>query len=206
MTRSNKYLSLWIGLIFTGMSLTSVAQNAQNDKAYMLAYYEKTAHALTEHVQGLSKDQLQYKPSAKEWSISQCLEHIIQVEAALFGMTAEMLKGEAKPERRKEITMTDEDLIKQITDRSFKAEAPAEMQPAGSYMDADEALEDFRAGRKVITDFLQDVELSDLRDHIEDSPFGPADSYQSFLFIAGHTARHIAQIEEVKASEGFPSK
>lgn len=206
MIRSYKYLSLLFGLIIAGISLNAEAQETQNDKSFLLDYYEQTAQALTESVQGLSPEQLQYKPLAEVWSISQGLEHIIEIEKALFEMATEALKADANPDRRIEIKLSDQDLINSITDRSFKAKAPAEMQPAGIYSDPGQALEDFQMGRKNILDFLQDIELSELRDHIEDSPFGPVDAYQSFLFIAGHTERHVAQIEEVKASEGFPLK
>jgi hypothetical protein len=35
-------------------------------------------------------------------------------------------------------------------------------------------------------------------------PFGVADTYQALLLIPAHTERHLAQINEVKASAGFP--
>ena len=45
----------------------------------------------------------------------------------------------------------------------------------------------------------------DLRDHFFDHPvLGPMDGYQWLLLIATHSARHTAQIEEVKADPNFP--
>jgi hypothetical protein len=47
----------------------------------------------------------------------------------------------------------------------------------------------------------------DLRDHFFDHPaFGPLDldGYQWLLLISGHSARHTAQIGEVKADPNFP--
>jgi hypothetical protein len=35
--------------------------------------------------------------------------------------------------------------------------------------------------------------------------FGTLDLYQWVLLVAGHTARHTQQIEEVKRSPGFPA-
>jgi hypothetical protein len=58
----------------------------------------------------------------------------------------------------------------------------------------------------MVLNYIQQTPLETFRNHISDSPFGPVDAYQSMLFIAGHSARHTLQIEDIKASEGFPEK
>lgn len=45
---------------------------------------------------------------------------------------------------------------------------------------------------------------ADLRNHYMVMPFGTLDAYQGLLFIAGHTERHVLQMEEVKANANFP--
>lgn len=176
----------------------------QHDKAFLLDYYRKTENQLKKQLDGLSSTQLQYQPSADAWSISQCVEHIIKTEKMLFDMAKEALAKPANPERKDEVKVTDQQLIAGITDRSQKVEAPAELIGKGTYTDVKAAMADFRAQRKVIRSFLNDVSVDDLRNHISDSPFGPVDAYHSMLFIAGHTARHTLQIEEVKANTDFP--
>jgi len=178
--------------------------SVQNDKAFLLDYYRKTENQLKQDLDGLTSAQLQYKPSADKWSISQCVEHIIKTEKALFDMAKEALANPANPERRDEVKVTDQQLIDGITDRSHKAEAPAELIGEGAYTDAKAAMADFRAQRAEILSYLENVSVDDLRNHIADSPFGPVDAYHSMLFIAGHTARHTLQIEEVKANTDFP--
>lgn len=50
------------------------------------------------------------------------------------------------------------------------------------------------------------VEAPALRGHVIPHPFlGPWDGYQWILAAGAHGARHTAQIEEVKASAGFPA-
>ena len=178
----------------------------QNDKAFLLDYYKKTANQLKKSVKGLSADQLQYKPSAGEWSVSQCLEHIIKTEKAIFGMTKEALEKPANPERREEVKATDQGIIDGITDRSQKAEAPAMLEGTGSYTDATAAIKDFQTQRAEILAYIETASIEDLRNHINDSPMGAVDSYHSMLFIAGHTARHTLQIEEVKSKNTFPKE
>lgn len=181
-----------------------VVGSVQNDKAFLLDYYQQTEDQLKEQLEGLSSAQLQFKPSADSWSISQCVEHIIKTEKMLFGMAKEAMAKPANPERKAEVAVTDQQLIDGITDRSHKAEAPAALLGEGAYTDVDAAMADFRAQRKVILSYIKDVAVDELRNHIADSPFGPVDAYHSMLFIAGHTARHTLQIEEVKSNAAFP--
>jgi 60 kDa SS-A/Ro ribonucleoprotein len=39
-----------------------------------------------------------------------------------------------------------------------------------------------------------------------DFPFGKIDTYQTILFMAAHSRRHTAQIEEILNNPGFPKK
>lgn len=176
----------------------------QNDKAFLLDYYRKTETRLKEQLDGLSSAQLQFKPSTSKWSISQCVEHIIKTEKMLFDMAKEAMAKPANPERKEEVKITDQQLIDGIIDRSHKADAPEALIGEGIYTDVETAMADFLAQRKVILPYLKNVSVDDLRNHIADSPFGPVDGYHSMLFIAGHTARHTLQIEEVKSSTAFP--
>lgn len=182
----------------------SRAVTLQNDKAFLLDYFRKTENGLKKQLAGLSRAQLQFKPADDRWSISQCVEHILKTEKMLFDMTKETMAKPANPERKDEVAITDQQLIDAITNRSQKAEAPAELRGEGAYTDAKKAMSDFRAQRKVIFSYLKDASTESLRNHISDSPFGPVDAHHSLLFIAGHTARHTLQIEEIKANPNFP--
>ena len=46
----------------------------------------------------------------------------------------------------------------------------------------------------------------DLREHAAPHPvFKQLDAYQWLLFLSGHSTRHTAQSQEVKATSGFPA-
>ena len=187
---------------------TTAQSSTQHDKQFLLNYYTQSMTKLEQAVKGLSKEQLHYKPAADKWSISQCLEHIVKTETMLWGFVQPSLDGKANPERRAELKMSDDDVIKGITDRSFKAQAPAEIAPVadGEYDDATEAIADLRKSREAIIAYLQKADIENLRNHVSDSPFGPVDGYHSMLYIPGHTIRHTLQIDEIKADKGFPKK
>ena len=168
-------------------------------------YLEETKEALNESVEDLSDEQMQFKPDAESWSVAQVVEHINTVEGALKGMLENKLAEEEPPEMRAEVQMTDEQIIGFITDRSQKIKTQSQFEPSTRFTNADEALEAFNDQREDIVDFLKDVEV-DMRNYINEFPFGKIDAYQTVLFLAGHTARHTAQIEEIKSSIGYPEE
>ena len=175
-------------------------------KVDLKEYFKKTRKTIEDHINGLSEKQMSFKPAPNRWSVSQCLEHIIKTEKMLFGMTKTALEAEPNPDRKDEVKMSDEDLIAGITDRSSKVQTSESLMPNGTYESPEAALEAFDEQRDEIMDFINDQTEEDLRNHISDSPFGPVDGYQSLLFIAGHTARHTLQIEEVMQEANFPEE
>ena len=72
-------------------------------------------------------------------------------------------------------------------------------------MVAADALAAFQAARAKNLELIHSRD--DLRDLSGQHPaFKEVDAYGWFLFLSGHTARHTAQIEEVKASPGYPKR
>jgi len=179
---------------------------SQEDKAYVLTYFHETLEKLQQDVNGLSQEQLQFKASDSSWSISQCLEHKNKTEPLLFTMVKTSMEQPTNPERKKEIKLSDQDIINMITDRSAKFKAPKNLIGTGKYNNADKAIMDLKQQRKEIFSFIKNTPIKELRNRVNDSPMGATDTYQSLLYVAGHTARHTLQIEEIKKAENFPSK
>ena len=100
--------------------------------------------------------------------------------------------------------MTDEQVLGIITDRSNKVKTRPEMEPKNTFGSADGSLAAFMKKRKENINYVKKT-TDDLRNHFADFPFGKIDSYQTILFMSGHTERHTKQILEVIASSGFPA-
>ena len=116
------------------------------------------------------------------------------------------MKAPANPEKRTEIKVTDEQVIKMVEDRTKKAQAPEPIQPKNTgYTSLAEALIDFENNRMAHIKYMKNT-TEDLRNHVVQLPVGWIDCYQLYLFIAGHSNRHTQQINEVKANTGFPAK
>lgn len=208
-----RYCSLMLVLFLVvstvnAQDLSNGQESSGNSKGknFLLDYYQQTFHALKKSTENLSPTQLRFKAAADKWSIGQCLEHIVVTERMLFGLAKEATEKPATPERRSEVKATDEKIIQGINDRSFKAKATEDLTGKNNLSNSADALNELQRDRKLIADYLANVTEEDLRSHISDSPFGPIDAYQSFLFIAGHTSRHTLQIEEIKTDKNFPKK
>lgn len=180
------------------------ASVAQNDKQFLLDYYTNTEAELQKSVAGLSEAQMNFKATPESWSISQCLEHIIKTEQMIFGMVKPGLEQPANIATIGASGNTDEKIIEMVTDRSTKHKAPEALIPEGKYTSPAVAMEDFKAGRVEILALINSTPDATLRDHVSESPAGIVDAYQNFLFLAGHTARHTLQLQEVKADPAFP--
>lgn len=197
--------NIFLGItLFLMASLPITAQHNTNDKEFLLNYFEETIENLENEIRGLSKAQMHFKPSKEKWSVSQCVEHIVLTEKMLFDMNKSEMKKPQNPERKGEVKVKDENLIKEMKDRSQKFETSDELVGSGKYDSPEEAIAEMKRQREFVLDYIKKTPLEDFRNQISDSPYGPIDAYQSMLFLAGHTARHTLQIKEVKADINFP--
>lgn len=179
----------------------------KKEKKYAVDYLEQTRADLQNTVAGLSEDQFNFKPAADRWSIKECLQHIVLTETALWQMTDATLKATANPDKRSEIKVTDEDLVKRMTDRTNKVKTVEALYPekATTVPTALSALNAFNEQRGKLIKFMKKTD-DDMRNHVTQTPLGWLDSYQMILFMAAHSNRHTQQIAEVKADPNFPKQ
>jgi hypothetical protein len=177
----------------------------KKEKKYAVDYLEETRTDLQNTVAGLNEDQFNFKPAADRWSIKECIQHIVLSEAGLWQLAETAIKTTANPEKRSEIKMTDDAIVKNVTDRSskFKTVEPFYPEKAVSIPTALSALDAFNDQRSKLVKYMKKTD-EDMRNHVAQTPLGFMDSYQLVLFIAAHSNRHTQQIAEIKADPNFP--
>ncbi len=195
-------------LFFAALALLSFTLNditiTKKEKKFATKFLKQTKEGVSEAIKGLSDAQLKYKPAADKWGVEECLKHIAITEQMLWGMLEANLKQPATPDKRTEVKMTDEDVIKNIENRSTKVKTMDPAKPENTpFKSATDALTSFQESRDKLKSYVKNTE-EDLRNHIVTMPFGSLDGYQFILFISAHTNRHTQQINEVKADPGFP--
>lgn len=179
-------------------------KSVKEDKTLLITQLQQTRDNLLKDIQGLTDAQLEYKPAPDRWSVIECLEHITLIEKAIWEGEQHLMQAPANPEKRKEIKTTDEQIIKNVEDRSHKVKAPDFGIPKHSYSSNAEAIKNFTEQRNKLIEYVSNTN-DDLRNHVMDHPvLGPIDAYQLLLLDAAHTNRHTQQLDEVKADPGFP--
>ena len=184
----------------------SLADTTINKEERKIAtdFLKETKKGVLAAAEGLSDAQLKFKPGPDRWSVEDCLKHIAMSEQMLWGMIEGGLKQPATPEKRVDVKMKDEDVIKNIEDRSTKVKTFAPLEPVNTpFKSATEAMASFSKERDKLVEYVNNTN-DDLRNHVNPLPVGVFDSYQMILFVAAHSNRHMQQINEIKADPNYP--
>ena len=96
-------------------------------------------------------------------------------------------------------------MIAFLTDRTHTVAAAEAVQPRGTLATPAVAATRFSKERAETISYVRATQ-EDLRGHGTSGSveFGHVDAYQYLLIMAAHTARHTAQIAEVKSTVGYP--
>jgi hypothetical protein len=167
---------------------------------------EKARARFAASVEKLTETQENYRPAPHRWTIAENVEHVSIVNHGFFRLTNKLLKqAEADPKPAKgdlqlaSLTMTDEGHLKE-----GKWEAPVSVRPTGGVRVAD-AIANSRKTTSDLFTLKYRLEAVDLSDQLWNHPlFGPLNLYQWLLLFGEHEERHRLQIEEIKASTGYP--
>jgi hypothetical protein len=199
-----KKLVLFLAVTVLSFAPADTSLTADERKAAVEKLTQTQDHML-KTLKGLSPAQLNYKADAGSWSIAECAEHIAISEGLIWGMVDTALKQPADPSKRGDVKMSDEQLFNMITDRSNKIKTQEVFEPKNKFASLEGSIKEFKQKRAAHIDFVKTTK-EDLRDRYAALKFGTIDAYQAILFMAGHTERHVKQMEEVKANAGFPKK
>ncbi len=177
------------------------------ERESLLKQFETTRDNFLKSIAGLSQKQWTFKPAPDRWSVAEVAEHITVSESTIMGLIQkQIMQSPAAPEKREQVKGKDQLILQRMPDRSHKAQAPEMLRPTGRWAIEAELTKAFEDSRKANMEYIRTTN-DDLRDHFFDHPvFGTLDGYQWLLLLSGHSARHTAQIEEVKADPNFPKE
>jgi uncharacterized damage-inducible protein DinB len=211
--------SVLLVAILVCLAAASVAQTApqtaipagttltQPERDAALKQFATTRDNFLKSIAGLSQKQWTFKPAPDRWSVAEVAEHITISETTILGLVQQrLMTSPAAPEKREQVKGKDELIEQRMPDRSHKAQAPEILKPTGRWPSEADLVKAFETERAATMEYVRTTN-DDLRDHFFDHPaFGTLDGYQWLLLISAHSARHTAQIEEVKADPNFPKE
>ncbi len=198
-----------VALACLALTLSVVPASAQpltqKERDSLVQHLQKTRQAFLDSIAGVSDAQWTFKAGPDRWSIAEVAEHIAVSETTILQLvTDQILKAPPTPANPNPIA--DEKLLALLQDRTSKFQAPEMLKPTNRWATRDALTKDFMAARDKTMTYVKTT-TDDLHGHSGPHPvFKMLDGYQWVLLISGHSARHTAQIEEVKTSPGYPAK
>jgi hypothetical protein len=155
-------------------------------------------------IDGLTEQQWTFKAGPDRWSIGETAEHIVLAERQLFEALKRTLASPPNPDWEAKTARKAAFLERVLTDRSYKAQAPESIRPAG--MTRAQVIEGYKTARARTLKFAEETDLP-LKELTSEHPlpvFNTLNAYDWLLYIPLHNMRHDLQIAEVKASPGYP--
>lgn len=173
-------------------------------RARVVHMLKESANEYLSSIENVHPTQWNWKPAPDRWSVGQTAEHIVQAEAVIFARLQLAIQSPANGDPETATLGKTQMLERVMLDRSQKAMAPPSIQPLG--IPKEEAMRRFNELRAKLIRFAEETGLP-LEKHTADHPF-PAfntlNAYQWLVLVHLHQARHQQQIEEVKATPGYP--
>lgn len=173
------------------------------DRDVAVKYLEETRKKFLASIDGLTEAQWTFKAAPDRWSIAEVAEHIAISESTILGLvTGQVLKS--PPLAADTPRVSDQQMLDALVDRSSRFQAPEMLRPASRWSSRAALTTDFNVARDKTVAYVKDTK-DDLRGHGMPHPvLKTLDGYQWVLLVAGHSARHTAQIEEVKTDPKYP--
>lgn len=177
----------------------------QQERDSLSKHLDQTRQAFVASISGVSDAQWTFRAAPDRWTIAEVAEHIAISESTILQIvTDKIMKGPAVPKNPD--PLSDEKLLAGLLDRTSKFQAPEMLKPTNRWATRDALVKDFLAAREKTALYVKTT-TDDLHGHGAPHPvFKMLDGYQWVVLLSGHSARHTAQIEEVKASAGYPAK
>ena len=174
------------------------------ERELILQHLEASRARLLAVVEGLSTEQLDFRPAEGRWSVADCVEHLTVVENFVWNSMHRVLEGPPEIAKRAEVQGKEELILSRVPARVIRVKGPEPVMPKRRWPEFSELLRQFDAARTRTLAFASESPAG-LQDHFFPHPFlGELDCCQWLLFLGTHCERHVRQMEEVKADPGFP--
>jgi len=159
---------------------------------------------------GLSKEELNWKPNPKSWSIAQCLEHLINSNRCYFPTFEEIILGEKKRRFLERIPFVSDFwgklFIKSLSPESErKLKSPKLFMPTTSDID-NTIISQFSDNQGRLIGFIQATSCLDMKHTFITSPatrFVTYSLHNAYEIILQHERRHLSQALRVLKMNSF---
>lgn len=176
------------------------------DRDTLIGLLRDSAGVFTRSFRDLSQSRFHFKPGPDRWSIAENAEHVTVAElGSVKLMKGRLIRGPTPPDVLAATAGADERIEQRLAVRDRRYPAPEFVLPEGRWSTPAEMEAVFTESRAALIEFLETTPL-DLSAFAAPHPaLGPLTGLQWAHFLARHCLRHVEQIEEVKATAGYPA-
>lgn len=176
----------------------------QNERDQLIKILNASYQRFLSSINGLSPQQLNFRPAKNKWSIAECIEHICNAEKEFPAILTNSLKLAPNPALRKNIKIKDDAIYSRMTSRRWRARSPEKFKPIKNGGAIESTLKEFYSQRENTIQYVK-ITQDDLRNHYWKHPLtGRIDLYQTLILMSAHLDRHLDQIEIIKSYKNFP--
>lgn len=184
--------------------------NTSTDPSVFLIQFINTTNEVTNSFSNLTADQLNWKPSPEEWSIGQCIDHLIVVNSFYPAILEKVLNKEKRTFWEKLPFLPNffgNMLIKYLEPKAQKKiKAPKVFEPSSSNIDKD-VIKRFSLSQNKLADLIKKTTDLPLDKTIITSPVSPVVTYSllhAYTILTTHDKRHFDQAMKVYQLTSFP--
>jgi hypothetical protein len=159
----------------------------------------------------LSPAQLNWKPSAEQWSVGQCFDHLIVTNRSFFPLLEQVARG-SRRNSTWESWSPFSGFFGRMVARSLEQEggrkfkAPKKIEPSSSGIDGD-IIARFAEHQSELSALLKQTAGRDLEKIVVTSPISGLVTYRlpdACRIVVAHERRHFEQARRVTEAEAFP--
>lgn len=175
----------------------------QGERDRLLSYLHSTRKQVLDATASLTPAQWKFKPSPEKWSVAEVVEHLALTEDMLFGYVRQFIDRPVPAPAT--AALKTEQLVENMKDRSKPANAPAELKPEGKWPAGPVLTDEFKQRRDKLIHWVNETKDPVTKVHARMGG-NVVQVYQALYMIPGHTERHLAQINDLKANPAFPKQ
>jgi hypothetical protein len=179
--------------------MSSPGANRDSERESLLQLFRRTEALYLATLDGVSPEQAGFKAGPGRWSIGEIAEHVATTEEFIYELATA-----ATPSSEGSDPLVDERIHRRAADRQRTFVAPERVCPHGRFETIALAAAAFRAALQKTIVYVEGSKDELRRLRVMHPAAGSIDVYQNLLIMAYHPERHAKQIEEVKASPGYP--
>ena len=178
---------------------------SQVERTQVLAWLDESHTEFVTAIADVSDAQWTWKSAPERWSVGEVAEHVVMAEALLFDCVRRALASPPNAAWAEQTTGKTDFLVRVMAPRQGRAVAPERIVPREGLTRA-QVQRRFETQRIDIVHFARETQ-SALHEHTLVHPlpvFSTLNAFQWLIYVPLHTIRHRRQIEEVKATPGYP--